>query len=160
MHRGPVSPPAYCLIMIDTLTSLYPIENFDHVVPAAGNGEQQDRLSDHLVARVSEYPLRGFVPARDDAFQIVADDRIVGRLDDRRQRARAVLAFAQRGFRRLSLGDIDDCRKDHWSVIGVDRVQTDLDRELAAILLLTVEIAPRAHRSRRRIFEKSRSKSG
>ena len=81
--------------------------------------------------------------------RLVADDRVVGGLDDRRQRAGAVLAFAQRGFRRFSLGNIDYRREHHCSFIGVDRVQTDLDRELAAILLATIQIAPRAHRSRR-----------
>ena len=60
----------------------------------------------------------------------------------------------------LSLGNIDYRREHHRSFICVDRVQTDLDRELAAVLLATVEIAPRAHRSRQRISEKCRAKSG
>src|SRR5271163_3085699 len=102
MHRGPVPLLAYCLVVIDALTSLYPVENFDHIVATAGDGEPQDRPSDHLVSRVSEYPFRGFVPARDDAFQTVADDRIVGGFDDRRQRPRPVRAFSQRGFYRFS----------------------------------------------------------
>ena len=70
--------------MIDALASLYPVEDLDHVVAMAWNREPQDRLSDHLVGRVSEYAFRGFVPACDDAFQVIADDRVVGGRDDRR----------------------------------------------------------------------------
>src|SRR5271154_658446 len=84
MHRGPVSSPAYCLIMIDALASLYPVEDLDHVVAMAWNREPQDRLSDHLVGRILEYAFRGFVPACDDAVQVIADDRVVGGRDDRR----------------------------------------------------------------------------
>ena len=40
------------------------------------------------VGGVAEDPLGGGVPGRDDAVEVLADDRIVGRLDDRRQAAR------------------------------------------------------------------------
>ena len=44
-----------------------------------------DRLPDHLGRGVAEQPLRGRVPRLNDAVQILADDRVVGRLHQRRQ---------------------------------------------------------------------------
>ena len=41
-----------------------------------------DRRTDHLGGTVAEHPLRRLVPRLDDAVEILADDRVVGGLDD------------------------------------------------------------------------------
>ena len=43
----------------------------------------RDRLADHLLGAVAEDALGALVPARDDAGERLADDGIVGRVDDR-----------------------------------------------------------------------------
>ena len=60
-----------------------------------------DRLADDFAGGVAEQPLRTSVPGGDDAVEILADDRVVRRLDDRRQLGGEVL-------RALPLGDIDE----------------------------------------------------
>src|SRR3546814_5168175 len=45
--------------------------------------QDQDRLADDLVGRIAEEPLRTLIPARDDAVEVLAYDRVVGGLDDR-----------------------------------------------------------------------------
>ena len=43
------------------------------------------RLADHLLRAVTEQPLGGSIPGRDDAVQILADDGVVARIDNRCQ---------------------------------------------------------------------------
>src|SRR5205085_2580209 len=47
--------------------------------------QNSDRAADHFVRRVAENDLGTPVPARDDAVQILADDRVVRGLDNGRQ---------------------------------------------------------------------------
>jgi hypothetical protein len=47
---------------------------------------------DRLVGRVAEQPLGGGVPRQDHALERLADDGVVGRLDDRRQVSLRLLA--------------------------------------------------------------------
>ena len=65
-----------------------PSTNVSSLEPLRRN-DARDRLPDHFVGRVAEHPLGGGVPRRDDAVQILADDRIVGRLARSRRAAAA-----------------------------------------------------------------------
>ena len=47
-----------------------------------GWNQQRDRLADHLLRRITEQPLRARIPARDDAVEVLADDGILGTVDD------------------------------------------------------------------------------
>src|SRR5260221_8675827 len=40
----------------------------------------------------------------------------------------------------LAMGDVDDRRQHHRALVGFDRVQADLDRELAAVLPQSSEV--------------------
>ncbi len=51
----------------------------------------QDRLPDHLLRRIAKHPAGRLVPARNDPIQRLRHDRIIGRLDDRRQPKRRLL---------------------------------------------------------------------
>src|SRR3546814_16444121 len=62
--------------------------------------QDQDRLADDLVGRIAEEPLRTLIPARDDAVEVLAYDRVVGGLDDR---GKPLFRY----LRPLALGDVD-----------------------------------------------------
>ena len=63
-------------------------------VPLQGN-DQLDVVADGLRRAVAEHPLGGAVPAGDDAVERLADDRVVGRVDDGGQ-PRALDVFGRR----------------------------------------------------------------
>ena len=50
-----------------------------------GRNDHADRLADRLGGGVAEHPLGRPIPRRDDAVQILADDRVVRRFDDRHE---------------------------------------------------------------------------
>ena len=50
---------------------------------AIGRDQDPDRPSDHLVLAVEIEALRAGIPARDDAVAVLAEDRVVRRVDDR-----------------------------------------------------------------------------
>jgi hypothetical protein len=64
---------------------------------AVGGNDDADRSPDHLLGFPAEHPFGGLVPGDDDSVYILADDGIVGRLDDRGQ--------AERGRVRRGLRD-------------------------------------------------------
>ena len=53
-----------------------------------------DRRADHLGGGVAEHPLGRLVPGLDDAVEVLADDRVVGGLDDGGEAARDAIAIA------------------------------------------------------------------
>ena len=50
--------------------------------------DERDMAAHRLLRGVAEQALGGGVPALDDSVERLADDRIVGRLDDRREETR------------------------------------------------------------------------
>ena len=57
----------------------------EHLVLLAlpvGRNDDPDRPPDRLVGGVAEHPLGGAIPRADDAVEVLADDRVVGRFDD------------------------------------------------------------------------------
>ena len=89
--EAPVAALAHRFEVIDTPTGA---DRFEHGVflglSIVGN-DATNRSADHLVGCVAEHPLGGIVPRQNDAVQIFADNRIVGRLDNRSQPARNVV---------------------------------------------------------------------
>ena len=65
-----------------------------------GRDQAEDRLADHFVSRVAKDPLGCGVPAPYRAVNILADDRVVGRIDNGRE---AVGLFGDLRRRRRSL---------------------------------------------------------
>ena len=101
---APVTVPAPSMIgetVIETSTSLPSLrrrDGFEVLHPPAGadlaehvvllgapfrRDDERDRPPDRLGGRIAEQTLGAAVPRRDDAVQILADDRVVARLDDR-----------------------------------------------------------------------------
>src|SRR4030095_313419 len=52
---------------------------------SVGRNQPQDGLTDHLIGRVSEDPLRGLVPTRHNPVQVFGDNRVIRRINDSRQ---------------------------------------------------------------------------
>jgi hypothetical protein len=59
--------------------------------------QYRDGLADRLVGGVAEDSLGPLVPARDDAFERLADDGVVGALDNRREPVRGDFGASQQG---------------------------------------------------------------
>ena len=69
------------------------------VAPIRGN-QHGDGPPDRFLGRVAEQPLRALVPTGDDAVEVFADDRVVGGIDNGRQRRSSLLAV-------LAFGDVE-----------------------------------------------------
>src|SRR5207248_1206200 len=68
------------------------LEDFGFFVEAVGWEQDGDALADIFLGCVSEDPIGGFVPALDDAVQVLTDDRVVRGGDyGRKQRLRLFL---------------------------------------------------------------------
>ena len=108
------------------------------VVPEPLRHQHLDGLTEHLVALVAEHLLRLRIDHLDVAHLVDHHHGVGRRFDD----------LAEALFQALARGDVDDCREHHGALLGLDRIQADLDRELAAVLLQSIQIAACAHGAR------------
>src|SRR5204863_9721342 len=65
--------------------TLEPLQDLGDFVAPIWRGEHLDQATDRLLGAVAVDLFGGRVPADDRAFQCLADDRVVGGLDDRGQ---------------------------------------------------------------------------
>src|SRR5262249_25298933 len=87
--------------MIDFLTATNAGEHFVFFALTIVRNDRADRMSDHLDSGIAEHPLGCAIPRRDNAVQILADDRIVARRHDSRQSVRGErTGLAAAGYRR------------------------------------------------------------
>jgi GAF domain-containing protein/PAS domain-containing protein len=88
-HRDVDPPPVLAdphgLVVVDALASPQPGEDVRLLVRTVGRDEHGDGPPDRLGGRVAEEPFRPPVPGPDDPVELLADDGVVGRIDDRRQ---------------------------------------------------------------------------
>ena len=68
--------------MLHALAAFEAIQDLRFFIEAIRRKKNGDRLADHLLGGVAEYPLGGLVPASDDAVQVFADNRVIGRSND------------------------------------------------------------------------------
>ena len=73
------------LVVLDALRAPDLAEDLEHVIGSVGVAEDRDVPADDLAGRVAVHPLGGGIPAGDDPFEGLADDRVVGGVDDERQ---------------------------------------------------------------------------
>src|SRR5262245_25669962 len=103
-----------------------------------GGHDDANRFADHLRRGVAEHLLRRAVPRRDDAVEVLADDRVVARLDDRRETPHGALGGS-------AAGDVapDPERADGLAVGGENprEEQRDGDRGSVAAQPHGLEIA-------------------
>ena len=84
----PSLPHALGLEMVDAPPGPQARDDLVLLAEALGRDHQRDVAADRLLGGVAEQPLGGRVPALDRAVERLADDRVVGRFDDRRELAR------------------------------------------------------------------------
>ena len=81
--HGSVGPNALGLVVLDQLPCKNLGENLPLLPRAMGRDDERDRPADGLVGGVAVEPLGARVPRGDDPLAILAQDRILGRADDR-----------------------------------------------------------------------------
>ena len=113
--------------MVDPLAAAYALQNAAHFIEAIRRHENRDRLADDLLRRVAEDPLRAGVPGGDDAVQIFADDRVVGRFDYGGELRCSLLGL-------LALADVARERQVERLAALAERAGADLDGERGAVL--------------------------
>ena len=98
--------------------------------------------ADRLGARPAEDRLRLRIPLDHGAGLVHLHEGIERGIDDA---ARHAFDFEQRLLRLAALGDVDDHAEDEQAVRRMDRIEPDLDRELAAVPAQAVQLAARPH---------------
>ena len=85
IDQAPILSPPLGFRALDANPVTDLVQDFRLLLLPARRDQHQDRAADRLVAAIAEDPLRRLVPARDGPVQVLADNRIVGRVDDSRQ---------------------------------------------------------------------------
>ena len=117
------------------------------MAPETLRDQHFDRLIDEIFSQKAE-ELFGLSVDEDDLAAVVDHDHGArGRFDDQ----------AEALFGAFPLRDVDDGRKDEAPLLGLDRVQANLDGNLAAVFAQPEQVAPGAHRPRLRVAEKFRT---
>ena len=83
VERPAVLGDPHGLEMLDALAAAQPREDVVFFGLPLGRDQHPDRPADELVGRIAEQPLGGGVARLNDAVEILREDRIVGRVDDR-----------------------------------------------------------------------------
>jgi hypothetical protein len=117
-----------------------------HLACLTRRTEEVDGLAGDFLGRVAVHPLGGRVPTRDDAVQGLADDGIIGMLDNRSQLLRALVSR----FCRLAAGQVAHRRDHQRAVLGVGMGQRDVHRELGAVLSPSAQFQIQSHGPRER----------
>jgi hypothetical protein len=71
--------------VVDFLAAPEALQDLGHLVLTAGRRQNRDVTADDFVRGITKEFFGGWVPARDDAVQSLARDRLIRRLDDRSQ---------------------------------------------------------------------------
>src|SRR5262249_29618516 len=82
LDEASVLAPADGFEVLDAFTPSDATEDFSLLILMIRRDEDGDRLADDLFRHVAEDPFGAFVPALDDAVEVLADDRVIGRFDD------------------------------------------------------------------------------
>src|SRR5262245_24733192 len=77
--------------MVETLPLTNTSENSRLFIIALWRHQHSDRLSYDFLFLITKNPFSAFVPARNNAVEVFADNRIIGRVNDRTQPLTAFL---------------------------------------------------------------------
>ena len=83
--------------MLDAFSARDAGEDVGQLEGAVMGDDGADRLADDLLGRVSIEPFGRPVPAEDDAIEILAEDGVVARVDDRSQQRPKIVCAARCG---------------------------------------------------------------
>src|SRR6202040_3068157 len=95
------------LVVVDPLSPPDTRENLTFFIVAVFRNNNRDRLANCFFGCVAEDALCAFIPAYDNAIEILAYDYVIARLNDRRNPPQSLFSFAQRMLELLALGNID-----------------------------------------------------
>ena len=98
--------PPNSLEMIDALSASDARQDLTFFALSVLWNHNCNRLTNGLFGGVAEDTLGTPVPARDNAIEVLAYDRVVAGLDDGRQPTQPLFGFAQRCFDLLVLGNV------------------------------------------------------
>jgi hypothetical protein len=90
-HERAVSAAADGLVVFDPFAASDAGQDLVFLLLPVVGDDATNGLADHLRFRKAEHPLGGRIPGGDDAVQILADDGIVARIDDRGEPLRIAL---------------------------------------------------------------------
>jgi len=85
VDEAAVLPAPHRLEVFEPLAPTDPIEDERLLAQPLGRNDECDRPADGLGGAESKQALRAGVPGRDDAVQILRDDRVIGRIDECRE---------------------------------------------------------------------------
>src|SRR6185295_13472144 len=116
------------LEVIDALAAAKLLEDFGFFVEAIGRKEFRDGIADHFLGGVSEHAGGRWIPAADDAVEILGDNCVVGGVDDGLE---SLLEYGGGADVAGDLGCADDFpflvknwrdgdRNGHWVAVLVD----------------------------------------
>ena len=98
--------------MIHAFASADFIENVFFLVLAVRWDDPRDGRPQHLARGIPENLFSTFIPARDDAVQVLADDGVVGKSDNRRLPANGQLGL-------VALRDVTGDSKEQFRLRGL-----------------------------------------
>jgi len=123
------------LVMFDALAVSDFFEDDGFFVLTVGRDQNRDRFADYFISRITEYPLRAFVPAGHDAVESLTDDRVFSRFDDRckpRRFQRKILICCKFNFFPLILHFVLALRKLRFETVKTitlhDTIRRDFDK--------------------------------
>ncbi len=161
---APVFGYAHGFEMLDVLSVTDTLQYLRDFVLVIVGRQQRDRPADYLFSRVAVNMFRAFVPVGNDAVQILADDRVLGGIDDQGEAmlifpelpvlpvAQLLVRAAQFPFDSYTVADIAYCAEHHDSIVGRNRTQADLDGKLRAVSTLSPEVEAGTHAARSGLF--------
>jgi hypothetical protein len=112
-----------------------------HLAGSPLEAEDVDRPAGDLLGRVAEHPLGGRIPARDNTVEGLADDGIVGMIDDCRQPIRAAATL----FCLLTAGQVAHRRDHQRAILGIGMGQGDIHRELGPVPAQRAQLQTKSH---------------
>src|SRR5690606_2830249 len=124
-----ILPDALALKVINALPAADALEDARLLLPAIGGEEAPDRLPDHFGGRVAKDALGAGVPGGHDTVEVLADDRVVRRIDDGGQPLRESRGPALHGEVARHLDRADDMAE-----AVANRRDRDRDRKARAVL--------------------------
>jgi hypothetical protein len=107
------------------------------ILPVLWN-DNRNRLANGLFGSVAKNPLGTPVPASNDAVEIFTYDGVITGVDDRRQPARSLFAFAKHKFKMLALGNVAVDFK-HGAI--AEQLHSAVDNDLTAVLADVPQLA-------------------
>src|SRR6478672_9298017 len=93
------------LVAFDPLSPPDARENLTFFIVAVFRNNNRDRLANCFFGCVAEDALCAFIPAYNNAIEILAYDYVIARLNDRRNPTQSLFTFAQRVLELLALVD-------------------------------------------------------